>query len=65
MNKYINKLTVSQYKFINTELKRILYAEKDKYINNTMTLEDKMHYIQLNDTVRKIDKIIEEFSKSS
>ena len=63
MNKYINKLTVSQYKFINTELKRILYAEKDKYINNTMTLEDKMHYIQLSDTVRKIDKIIEEFSK--
>lgn len=63
MNKYINKLTVNQYKFINTELKRVLYAEKDKYTNNTMTLEEKMHYIQLSDTVRKIDKIIEEFSK--
>ena len=63
MNKYINKLTVNQYKFINTELKRVLYDEKDKYTNNTMALEEKMHYIQLSDTVRKIDKIIEEFSK--
>jgi Na+/phosphate symporter len=63
MNKYINKLTVSEYKTVNSALKSKIYEYEAKLDNGNLTEEEKPKYIELKFITRKIDKIIQEFSK--
>lgn len=63
MNKYIDKVTVGEYKTINRVLKNALYDYEDKYKEKTMTEQEKIDFIELKFITRKIEKIIKDFSK--
>lgn len=63
MNKYIDKVTVSEYKTINRILKNTLYDYEENYKAKTMTQQEKVDFIELKFITRKIEKIIKDFSK--
>ena len=63
MNKYIDRVTVKEYKTILQELKNNLQEYEKSWNNKTMTEKEKASFIELKFIIRKIEKIIKEYEK--
>lgn len=63
MNKYIDRVTVKEYKTILQELKNNLQEYEKSWNNKTMTEKEKTNFIELKFITRKIEKIIKEYEK--
>lgn len=63
MNKYIDRVTVKEYKTILQELKNNLQEYEKSWNNKTMTEKEKANFIELKFITRKIEKIIKEYEK--
>lgn len=63
MNKYIDRITVKEYKTILQELKNNLQEYEKSWNNKTMTEKEKVSFIELKFITRKIEKIIKEYEK--
>lgn len=63
MNKYIDRVTVKEYKTILQELKNNLQEYEKSWNNKTMTEKEKASFIELKFITRKIEKIIKEYEK--
>ena len=63
MNKYIDRVTVKEYKTILQELKNNLQEYEKSWNNKTMIEMEKASFIELKFITRKIEKIIKEYEK--